>query len=180
MIKLFALILDKPTEHPDFAIKNGLIWQINQHFDEVMCIPHNWDTITQILDQSHTILGHFGDQRTNEYTWQWYWWPLMNKVVHEFCQTCESCQQAKGSNTKPLEKLHTLPVPIKPWYSIGMDFIGPFPESKNFNYLWVIICWMTSMVHLIPGHTKMKASELSYHGYTNEKLSAYTDSQAQL
>jgi transposase InsO family protein len=43
-----------------------------------------------------------------------------------------------------------------------MDFIGPFPESKGFNYLWVIICRMTSMVHLIPVHTKMKASELSW------------------
>jgi len=42
-----------------------------------------------------------------------------------------------------------------------MDFIGPFPESKGLNYLWVIICQMTSMVHLIPVHMKMTASELS-------------------
>ena len=81
--KLFSLILDKPTGYPDFAIKNGLIWWINQHFDEVMCIPCNQDMITQILDQSHTILGHFRDQRTNEYTRRWYWWPLMNKDVHQ-------------------------------------------------------------------------------------------------
>jgi hypothetical protein len=32
-----------------------------------------------------------------------------------------------------------LPILTKPWDSIGMDFIGPFPESKGFNYLWVII-----------------------------------------
>jgi transposase InsO family protein len=43
-----------------------------------------------------------------------------------------------------------------------MDFVGPFPESKGFNYLWVIICRMTSMVHLVPVHTKMRASELSW------------------
>jgi hypothetical protein len=59
-------------------------------------------------------------------------------------------------------KLHPLPIPTKPWDSIGMDFIGPFPESRGFNYLWVIICRMTSMVHLIPVHMKMKASELSW------------------
>jgi hypothetical protein len=46
--------------------------------------------------------------------------------------------------------------------TMGMDFIGPFPKSKGYNYLWVIICRMTSMVHLIPVHTKMKASELSW------------------
>jgi hypothetical protein len=59
-------------------------------------------------------------------------------------------------------KLHPLPIPTKPWDSIGMDFIGPFPESKGFNYLWVVICRMTSMVHLIPVHTKITATELSW------------------
>jgi hypothetical protein len=75
---------------------------------------------------------------------------------------CESCQRAKGLNTKPFGKLHLLTIPLKPWDSIGMDFIGPFLESKDCNYLWVIICHMTSMVHLIPVHTRMKASKLSW------------------
>jgi hypothetical protein len=55
-----------------------------------------------------------------------------------------------------------LPIPTKPWDFIGMDFIGPFPEAKGFNYLWAIICRRTSMVHLIPVHTTMKASNLSW------------------
>jgi hypothetical protein len=97
-----------------------------------------------------------------EYLHHWYWWPQMTADIHEFCQTCELCQQAKGTNTKPVGKLHPLPVPTKPWDSIEMDFIGPFPKSRGYNYLWVIICRMTSMVHLIPIHMRMKASELSW------------------
>ncbi len=46
--------------------------------------------------------------------------------------------------------------------TIGMDFIGPFPESKGYNYLWVVICRMMSMVHLIPVHTKLTTTELSW------------------
>jgi len=42
-----------------------------------------------------------------------------------------------------------------------MDFIGPFPEVNGYNYLWVVICRMTSMVQLIPVNTKMAASQLS-------------------
>jgi hypothetical protein len=43
-----------------------------------------------------------------------------------------------------------------------MDFVGPFPKSQGYNYLWVIICQMTSMVHLVPVMTTVTASELSW------------------
>ncbi len=84
----------------------------------------------------------------------------------EFCKTCSKCQQCKGNTKKPSGKLHMLPIPMKPWDSIRMDFVGPFPEVKaddgrKFNYLWVIICQMTSMTHLIPTHTTMTAKQLS-------------------
>jgi len=74
---------------------------------------------------------------------------------------CKICAQAKGKYQKPAGKLHPLPIATRPWESIGMDFIGPFPEVNGYNYLWVVICRMTSMVHLIPVNTKMTASQLS-------------------
>jgi hypothetical protein len=43
-----------------------------------------------------------------------------------------------------------------------MDFVGPFPESHGYDYLWVIICRLMSMVHLIPIKTTTKASELAW------------------
>jgi len=58
-------------------------------------------------------------------------------------------------------KLHPLPIATRPWESIGMDFIGSFPEVNGYNYLWVVICRKTSMVHLVPVNMKMTASQLS-------------------
>ena len=86
----------------------------------------------------------------------------MKKVTNEFCNTCEKCHQAKTSNKRPPGRLHTLPIPTKPWDSIGMDFIGPFPEVNGYNYLWVVICRLTNMVHLIPVNTNVTAKELSW------------------
>lgn len=86
----------------------------------------------------------------------------MSKSATTFCKTCEDCQRAKGSFQRPAGKLHPLPIPTKPWDSIGMDFVGPFPELRGFNYLWVIICWMTSMVHLVPVTINVTATELSW------------------
>src|SRR5258705_11614155 len=79
-----------------------------------------------------------------------------------FCKTCGKCQRAKVSNQNPTGKLHPLPIPSKPWDSIGMDFVGPFPKVNGLNYLWVIICRLTSMVHLIPTHTSITARDLSW------------------
>jgi len=42
-----------------------------------------------------------------------------------------------------------------------MDLIGPFPEVNGYNYLWVAICRMTSMVHLVLVNMKTTASQLS-------------------
>jgi hypothetical protein len=56
---------------------------------------------------------------------------------------------------------YTLPIATKLWESIGMDFIGPFLEVDRFNYLWVVICRISLMVHLILVNTKMTATQLS-------------------
>src|SRR5215475_16209240 len=42
-----------------------------------------------------------------------------------------------------------------------MDFIGPFPKVDNYDYLWVVICRLTSMVHLIPVNVELTTSQLS-------------------
>ena len=143
-------------------MKEDLIWHMNPKGNQVVCIPHDRSLIAEIIDQAHSMLGHLGDQHTAEYILCWYWWPLLTQEVWKFCKSCEACQQSKGANAKPFGKLHPLPILTKPWDSIGMDFIGSFPESRGFNYLWVIICQMTSMIHLIPVHNTMKASELSW------------------
>lgn len=52
-------------------------------------------------------------------------------------------------------------MPVRPWESIRMDFIRPFPKSDGFDYLWVIICCLSSMVYLVPVNTMMTVSELS-------------------
>ena len=43
-----------------------------------------------------------------------------------------------------------------------MDFVGPFPESMGYDYLLVVICRLTSLVHLIPTVTTAKATEVAW------------------
>jgi len=68
----------------------------------------------------------------------------------------------KTSNEKPAGLLHSLLIPQRPWNSIAMDFVGPFPEQGEHDYLWVVLCRMTSLVHLVPVTTTIRASQLAW------------------
>jgi len=70
--KLFDLIKKDVTKYPSFSMKDNTLWTKNVHGHEVICIPRERKIIMQILDKAHSILGHFGDDRTCEYVRQWY------------------------------------------------------------------------------------------------------------
>lgn len=162
---LFTKVLTKPIDHPRFDIKDGLIWTENLTGEKVLCIPESSKGMRSlrgaILEQGHHSVGHFGPQRTADYVRRWYWWPRIYSMCDKFCRSCEHCHRAKAEYRAPAGKLHNLPIPSRPWESIGMDFIGPFPEMKGYNYLWVVICRLTSQVHLIPCNTRDTATDLS-------------------
>ena len=161
----FRRILEAPSQYPTFAVRDGLIHTKNRQNVEVLCIPRvllKRRSLTElVIDQAHTMLGHFGPQKTSEYVRRWFWWPRLGKDVDKFCVTCGTCQTAKPRNHLQPGWLHSLPIPTKPWISISMDFVGPFPQVKGYDYLWVVVCRLTSMVHLIPIKTTTTTAELA-------------------
>jgi hypothetical protein len=86
------------------------------------------------------MVGHFGPQQMMDYICHWYWWPKLYLLVVKFCASCDIFQKTKDDNSYPQGLLHSLPIPVKPWQLISMDFIGPFPKVDSFNMLWVVIC----------------------------------------
>ena len=63
----------------------------------------------------------------------------MAQDIEAFCTSCSACTAAKDANSKPRGLLYGLPIPARPWESIGMDFMGLLPHLNNFDYLLVII-----------------------------------------
>ena len=106
-----------------------------------------------------------GTNKTIRYLRDHTWWKDMISDVKAFCETCHTCKTSKPNNQKPYGLLNPLPVPTYPWESVGMDFVGLLPESGNrdgiFDSLTVVICLLTSMVHLIPSRINYNASQLA-------------------
>ncbi|KAJ7440664.1 hypothetical protein B0H11DRAFT_1750598, partial [Mycena galericulata] len=76
----FKKILDKVEAYPQFESKDGLLYVTVKDGHKCLCIPRvsrpgQKRLLTeQILDMTHSTVGHFGDLRTSEYTRRWYWW----------------------------------------------------------------------------------------------------------
>ncbi len=161
----FKKILTEPKAFKLFDVTDGLIYYTPGVETRLLGIPkanYGPRRITELLlDQAHKVLGHFGRLRTSNYIRRWYWWPTLQSDTERFCKSCPQCQMNKVNTQLPPGLLNSMPIPSQPWESIGMDFVGPFPPSRNFDYLWVVICRLTSMVHLIPITTTIKASELA-------------------
>jgi hypothetical protein len=163
----FSKILSSPSHFaPSFFIEDNLLYHKDCLGNRLLCVPHGAiqrgrRLIELIIDHAHKLLGHLGPLRTLTYIRRYYWWPTMAKDTELFCKSCGKCQTNKASNQKPQGLLRTLPIPSKPWESVGMDFLGPFPPSEGSNYLLVVICRLTSMVHLIPTRTDARAVDVA-------------------
>ena len=153
--KIYSKILENPKAHMRFGVKQGLIFTKNNLSRDVICISHKaihkgkW-LIEIIIDHAHNIIGHFGQFKTAQYIRRYFWWPSMSHDIELYCKTCSICVTTKDTNSKPTGLLHSLPIPDRPWQSIGMDFMGPLPKLKNLDYLLVMIDWLISQVHLVP------------------------------
>ena len=80
--------------------------------------------------------------------------------IEAFCRSCRKCQTNKTDMQKPQGFLHSLPIPDKPWQSVGMDFMRPLPWSQGNDYLLVIIDRLTLQVHLVLTMTRVTAKEV--------------------
>jgi transposase InsO family protein len=168
--RFFVNIVDKPRDFRNFEVTDdGLIYlKLNEGL-KVLCIPKikvGTRSVREIvISEAHTLLAHLGANKTLIYLRDQVWWKEMTTDVRAFCESCIVCKRTKPSNQKPYGLLHPLPVPTQPWEVIGIDFVGPLPQSKDrdatYDSITVVIDLLTSMVHLVPSRTNYTARQVA-------------------
>jgi hypothetical protein len=184
---LFEPILKNPTQFRNFEVENGLIY-LKEQGRKLLCIPKN---IIQgrsareiVISEAHLMLAHLRASKTLSYLKDHVWWHDMVSDTKSFCETCQTCQRSKLSNQKPYGLLNPLDIPGYLWESVGIDFVGPMPESTNrngsFDSITVVICLLTGMVQLVPSQTNYNSRQLGelmfeeiykYHGLPKNIIS---------
>ena len=159
-----ARVKDAGTQDGSLLVKNfkrrllqkeGLWWKETAGENMALYIPQTAGNA--LRDECiawvhvHPFTGHVGIHRTSEILRRDFWWPGMEQDITKYVGDCEMCSRNKPTNQKKAGLLAPLPIPGKPWESIGMDFITHLPKTKSgYTALYVVIDRLTKLTHIAP------------------------------
>ena len=83
--------------------------------------------------------GHYGVFRTHAKIWQsGFLWPSMYEDTKDFIRRCEPCQRHGNITTRDAMPL-TNNLQIELFDVWGIDYMGPFVKSWNYEYILVAV-----------------------------------------
>ena len=110
----------------------------------------------------HSFGGHIGMHRTQEILRRDFWWPHMTEAVSKYVGNWKMCIRNKAPNMKPAALLQPLPIPGRPWESIGMNFNTHLPTTRaGHTALYVIVDRLTELTHIVPTTDNATAPEVA-------------------
>jgi hypothetical protein len=114
-----------------------------------------------IINSSHKAVGHQSSEKSYIIARQSFYWPGMKRDFDEFCRSCSECQRVKDLTTKPFGVAQILDIPVQPWDSIAMDFVGPFPSSNGYKHIMVIMDRFSAAIILVPLKDSFSARDVA-------------------
>ena len=146
-----------------------------------LCIPKGPIRL-KILQENHDCIsaGHPGRDRTFWNLSRHFYWPGMGRSVKDFVKTCDSCQRNQCARMRT-GLLQPIPIPVRPWESISMDFIMGLPKTeRQRDAIFTFVDSLTKYVHVIPTKSTIDAegaarlhvyNVFAYHGLSKSIVS---------
>lgn len=121
-------------------------------FREALYVPDYAPLKLEILKLHHDLPspGHPGRAKTFKLISREFHWPKMRQYIEQYLRNCRAWHQAKPVRHSPFGNLKPLPVPIRPWQEVSMDFVTGLPTSEGFDAILVVVDRLTKMRYIIP------------------------------
>lgn len=147
-----------PDKHPQFKFENDLLFKHcsygSQRLDGGswrLVVPA--DKRKEVLFKCHDdpLSAHGGRHRTIDRVTREYYWPKMYQYITKYVRSCAVCRASKPTNAIQRAPMGEPTDAERPWQSLYVDFVGPFPRSKSgFCYLFVAVDAFSKFVHINP------------------------------
>ena len=139
-------ISENQNRLPDLKILDGFVYKRTE-FDRGTNEGTEWklwlpsDLTLDVIDRAHSppMSAHGGIAKTLAKLRLNFFWPNMAKQVKDFVSKCEICRQCKAPNAIIRPLMGTQQKSSRPFQKIFLDFLGPYPRTKNRNIGILII-----------------------------------------
>ncbi|KAJ9546801.1 hypothetical protein OSB04_019344 [Centaurea solstitialis] len=103
--------------------------------------PAAWDILTNC--HKGPTGGHFGANLTTRKVLEsGFYWPTIFKDAHTLIKSCDACQRA-GNITKK-DEMPQQSISVSEVFDVwGIDFMGPFPDSRGNKYILVVVDYVS-------------------------------------
>ncbi|KAJ9552184.1 hypothetical protein OSB04_016229 [Centaurea solstitialis] len=103
--------------------------------------PIAWDILTNC--HKGPTGGHFGANLTARKVLEsGFYWPTIFKDAHTLIKSCDACQRA-GNITKK-DEMPQQSISVSEVFDVwGIDFMGPFPDSRGNKYILVAVDYVS-------------------------------------
>jgi hypothetical protein len=108
-----------------------------------------------ILQHCHKFAcgGHFEAKRIAPKVLQsGFYWPSLFKDAFLFCSSCDRCQRTSNISSRNQMPLQNILV-VELFDVLGIDFMGPFPNSYENLYILVGVDYVSKWVEVVPSKT---------------------------
>ncbi len=131
-------------------------------------VPDGYNDLqTRVLRQIHssTSTAHPGRNKTKALVKRYYWWPSWGNDTDRYVTNCHLCRRSHKPRDKTPGLLHPLPVPLRTWNDLSMDFHAPGSVSKGYDNIFVVVDRLSKRHISLPTHkgaTARSAASLFY------------------
>lgn len=143
---------------PLWTLENGLLLQQGR-----LVVPKDGDLRGKLLDELHRqpSTAHPGARKTKELVKSRYYWKGMTADIDRYNRNCRVCRRGKEPRDKTPGLLKSLPVPVRPWQHIAMDFRS-FPKDKHgYDAVWVVVDRLSKKTVSIPCYKTTTAKDMA-------------------
>jgi transposase InsO family protein len=87
------------------------------------------------------------------------WWPRIGREALSYVRHCNECGMNKPRRIGFAPSLKPLPVPLRPFYSLTMDFITDLPPEDGYDMILVVVDRFSKRVAFEVGRKDQSAEE---------------------
>ena len=169
------LQLNRDPETPSLKACRALVGKDSGHWtvkegeglllmDGRVVVPAEENLRTRIIQEVHgqQPLAHPGRNKTAKIIKGQYYWQGLTGDVEQYIRNCHTCRRAQKPRDATPGELRPLPIPIRPWQFIAMDFMALPKDRHGFDAVWVVICRLSKRPVSVPCHKTVTARDMAW------------------